>query len=82
MKPKEKVMEIYEARALPSEEVVLHDAENRVSAAMISLYPPGIPVVVPGERIDRETISYLEDAMKMGLTVNGLGNYGKNLKVC
>ena len=82
MKPKEKVMEIYEARALPSEEVALHDAENRVSAAMISLYPPGIPVVVPGERIDRETISYLEDAMKIGLTVNGLENHGKNLKVC
>ena len=82
MKPKEKVIEIYEAKVMPTKEVEISSAENRISAEMISLYPPGIPVVVPGERISKETIAYLEEAMKIGLTVTGLGDDGKSLKVC
>jgi lysine decarboxylase/arginine decarboxylase len=44
------------------EQVRLENLEGRVSAALCMLYPPGIPVVVPGERFDaasRAIIEYL-----------------------
>ncbi len=35
------------------------DLEGRIAADQIVPYPPGIPVLVPGEEIDRETLEYL-----------------------
>lgn len=41
-----------------------HDAVGRIAAACAGLYPPGIPLVVPGERITPEVISVMEEAPK------------------
>jgi arginine/lysine/ornithine decarboxylase len=35
------------------------DAEGEISGESIMAYPPGIPVVTPGERISREMIEYI-----------------------
>jgi arginine/lysine/ornithine decarboxylase len=37
------------------------DALGKVSAEMIAPYPPGIPVICPGERISEEAWSYIEN---------------------
>jgi arginine decarboxylase len=40
--------------------VPLEQAEGEISAEMIMAYPPGIPLVCPGERITREIIEYVK----------------------
>lgn len=39
--------------------ISLNEAEGEISAEMIMAYPPGIPIVCPGERITRDIIDYV-----------------------
>ncbi|MBR4084995.1 MAG: aminotransferase class V-fold PLP-dependent enzyme [Lachnospiraceae bacterium] len=61
-------------------EVPLTEAEGRPAGEFINLYPPGTPILVPGERFTKETITYLEVCMAEGLQVQGLSKYG-NVRV-
>ena len=36
------------------------------------LYPPGIPILVPGEMIDAATVETVRDCIRLGLEVEGL----------
>ena len=38
---------------------------------MVTPYPPGIPVLGPGEAISAEIVAYLEEAAAAGLKVHG-----------
>jgi arginine/lysine/ornithine decarboxylase len=51
------------------EEVPAGQAPGRICAEMISPYPPGIPVVVPGERITREVMEYLVSGAAAGFLI-------------
>ncbi len=53
---------------------ILHpeEAEGAVSAADVAVYPPGIPVLRPGERITRDILDYILRAKEAGLSVHGL----------
>jgi len=42
-----------------SKTIPLNEAEGEISAEMIMAYPPGIPIICPGERITREVIDYV-----------------------
>ncbi|MDD6290550.1 MAG: aminotransferase class V-fold PLP-dependent enzyme [Lachnospiraceae bacterium] len=76
----EKVMEIYEADEAPHGCVPLAKAVDRVSADTICLYPPGIPLLVPGERIDRKMVETIRRCLELGLDVEGLlENHGINI---
>ncbi len=44
---------------------------GRVSAEMVVPYPPGIPVLGPGEEITAETIDYLREAAASGVSIHG-----------
>ena len=46
-------------------------AAGRVSAEMICSYPPGIPVVAPGERLTPEVVDYLQQLAAAGAMVEG-----------
>lgn len=61
-----------EAMEQKTEGIKLSDSTGRISAAYISLYPPGTPLLVPGERIDKELLSYLQWIKKEAYTVTGL----------
>ena len=53
-------------------EVVLVDAaDGRVSAEAIAGYPPGIPALLPGERITAELVTYLRDLTAAGARLHG-----------
>ena len=54
-----------------SEEVDFKMAVGEISAEQISFYPPGIPIIVPGERITSEVIDYCLNMMKIGVAVSG-----------
>ena len=48
-----------QARLGPSESLPLTQARGRVAAGQVAPYPPGIPVIAPGESITKKTIAYL-----------------------
>lgn len=56
-----------------SERVAVGDALGRVAAEAIAPAPPGIPVVVPGERLDLETIGLLRGLARAGVHCQGGG---------
>ncbi|HHW17375.1 MAG TPA: hypothetical protein GXX30_00495 [Firmicutes bacterium] len=39
----------------------------------IMIYPPGSPVIVPGERVDADIVEYIQKAAHVGLEVLGRG---------
>ncbi|MBQ9598754.1 MAG: aminotransferase class V-fold PLP-dependent enzyme [Clostridia bacterium] len=58
------------------EEIALNRSEGRIAKGTVTPYPPGVPVIVTGERIRREQIEYLEEIEAAGGEINGL-NDGK-----
>jgi arginine decarboxylase len=51
--------------------VNVDDAVGRVSSEAIAGYPPGIPVLLPGERITDEVIAYLRELKSVGARLHG-----------
>ncbi|MDD3946770.1 MAG: aminotransferase class I/II-fold pyridoxal phosphate-dependent enzyme [Clostridia bacterium] len=47
------------------------ESEGEVSAEFVMCYPPGIPVLAPGERITKDIIEYIEYAKEKGCLVTG-----------
>jgi arginine decarboxylase len=54
-----------------AESVPVDAAPGRVSAESIAGYPPGIPALLPGERITRELIEYLRELRDAGARLHG-----------
>jgi ornithine decarboxylase len=52
--------------------VSLHEAVGSVGAEAVSAYPPGIPLLLPGERISQEIYGTLVDWQKQGVWIEGL----------
>lgn len=48
------------------ETVPVTDAAGRIAAELVSPYPPGVPVLAPGEQITQEVIDYLTTAQAAG----------------
>lgn len=67
-----KRLNIWEAYAVPFLEVGLDQAEGGTAAEFINLYPPGIPILVPGEVFDRELIREIQFYLESGYTVQGI----------
>lgn len=55
----EQVMPIHQAIDAAKHTVLLEEAEGKISAEMVIPYPPGIPLLVPGERIDSQALLLL-----------------------
>ena len=56
-------------------ETLLTKRAGGVSGEFIYLYPPGIPLLIPGERISRQLIEKLESYRKQGFSLQGLSDY-------
>jgi arginine decarboxylase len=54
-----------------TEDVPWREAAGRISSEMVCPYPPGIPIVAPGERLSQEVVDYLEQTVAMGGMVEG-----------
>jgi arginine/lysine/ornithine decarboxylase len=55
----------------PHIQVSLRESVGKISADTVFLYPPGIPLICPGERIDECIVEYIDYVDKRGLTVTG-----------
>ena len=51
--------------------ISLEDAEGEVSAGMVTPYPPGIPLLVPGERITADVIRRLKEYIENKANIQG-----------
>jgi arginine decarboxylase len=54
-----------------SEPAPVDDAVGRISAESIAGYPPGVPALLPGERITAEVIAYLRELTSAGARLHG-----------
>jgi arginine/lysine/ornithine decarboxylase len=52
--------------------IPLDTAAGSVAADYLYLYPPGVPLIAPGERITAKTIRDIRTCQETGLTVHGL----------
>jgi arginine decarboxylase len=55
----------------PQEAVAFANAVGRLAAESLAAYPPGIPNVLPGERLTRETVDYINTVVEHGGWVRG-----------
>ena len=60
-----------QAEQLPTEEVAVEVAAGRIVAEFIIPYPPGVPLVVPGERLDRQVMSAAVEFIRAGCRIVG-----------
>jgi arginine decarboxylase len=60
-----------------TDSVPLADAGGKVAAEIISPYPPGIPLLVPGEEIQREDCELLTAIASAGGRIHGLDDAGR-----
>lgn len=76
------VYSIAETAKRKKENHYLRECKGEVTAEYIYLYPPGIPLLVPGERITEEIIQEIENYLYMGLSVQGLADtQGKRINI-
>jgi len=55
----------------PQEIVPVADAVGRIAAESLAAYPPGIPNVLPGERLTAETLDYIHTTLEHGGSLRG-----------
>src|SRR4029453_13354590 len=67
----ELVMTPREAFLGPQKVVKARDAVGRGAAESLAAYPPGIPNVLPGERLTAETLDYIEQTIAHGGSLRG-----------
>ena len=58
----------------PKESLPLRETEGRVCSEFVMCYPPGIPILAPGERITAEILDYIEYAKEKGCSMTGPEN--------
>lgn len=68
------VMSMRSAYYSAKEKILLKDAEGRISSEIAAPYPPGIPVLLPGEKITRQIIDYITSAREAGIKINGISD--------
>lgn len=52
--------------------VPLEEAKGRTAKTCMTIYPPGVPMLMPGELIGENETKKIRDAYKLGLTVEGI----------
>lgn len=59
------------------ERIPLEEAEGRICASSIIPYPPGIPLICPGEKMAEEDIAYIRALREAGEKVIGVNEKGE-----
>lgn len=67
-------MQIYQASDLQYKEISIDKAIGNMSADTIYLYPPGIPMIIPGEIITKRLADGIKECISLGLNVEGLAD--------
>ena len=76
------VLKISDAYMAEEESVPLREAKGRIVSEFVNLYPPGIPLLVPGEKIDDKMIPMIEAYLDNGYAVQGIERDGAKKEYC
>jgi lysine decarboxylase len=60
-----------EAYLGPQQSIAASAAAGRIAAESLATYPPGIPNVLPGERLTADTLAYVQHTLEQGGSVRG-----------
>lgn len=71
---------IHEAWNAPGEKVPLKESCGRISAGFVYVYPPGIPIIAPGEIFTENIVSTILRYREEGLCVQGAEEYVSAVK--
>lgn len=72
----ESVLSIKKAKAMPVTALELNVAIGHVCTEFIYAYPPGVPIVVPGEIITAKIVESISGRINSGVTIYGLSDTG------
>jgi lysine decarboxylase len=64
-------MPLRDAFLSPQEPIPFDQAAGRIAAEALAAYPPGIPNVLPGERLTRETLDFIAETIAHGGHLRG-----------
>ena len=73
-----RMLHLWQAVKSPTESVPLKVAEGRIAGDFLWAYPPGIPLLVPGEVIHKALIDYIHAATNHGIRIFGTKNVADN----
>ena len=79
--PMKQLMTISKAMESPSQLCLLEESIGKISAEFVYLYPPGTPIIVPGEQITGLFTRNVRRYMEQGLNIHGLCGEN-NEKIC
>ena len=68
-------MPLYAALDAPQERIPLREASGRICAEYLYLYPPGIPLLAPGEEITLSLLERIRQIREAGLSLQGPADY-------
>lgn len=69
--PPRVVMTPQESFYAPKEQLPIQETEGRICSEFVMCYPPGIPILAPGEEITDEIIEYILYAKEKGCSMTG-----------
>lgn len=70
----ESVCTIQQAEEAEKEQCLLENADGKISGDFVTLYPPGIPILAPGEKVSVAIVERLKRYTKEGFEVHGIRN--------
>lgn len=65
------IMAPQEAFYAVKKSIPIEDSENKICSEFVMCYPPGIPILAPGEKITREILDYINYAKEKGCSLTG-----------
>lgn len=74
------VYSLAEVKEKDTEEVLIDKTDRRICADYVNLYPPGIPLLLPGERIKSEHIALINRYLEKDMHVQGVTE--RRIHVC
>lgn len=67
-------MNMREAYYREKKRIRLEDSKGFISAEMVAPYPPGIPILLPGEVITSDIIEYIKQSRDNDIALNGISD--------
>lgn len=67
-------MPLYQARWMPTKEIPLSDAYNQICAENVWAYPPGVPLIAAGERINGSLMQTVSTLLEQGVELYSESN--------
>lgn len=61
--------------------VPLLEAAGQISSEIVTVYPPGIPLLVPGETVTQEVLDYIDAMNRLGATIDGLNTANNTMSI-